>query len=179
MIEDDKSGSQSPGKATGRDQNESPTKYSEPNPAQRLRDLLLRADLSQRAGARELGVDERTVRYWCAGQTTPPRMAFLALERLIDMRRQVTSAEYKSITFLDQKPRVTPKQTVAFLALRNGAALECEISMQALRDHFGATTPDEAVLLEAFTRGQSKIQAAARRKLLESASPAHLSSDDF
>lgn len=61
------------------------TKYSEPTPAQRLRDLLLRANLSQRAAARELGVDERTMRYWAAGQTIPPRMAFLALERLIDI----------------------------------------------------------------------------------------------
>jgi hypothetical protein len=32
----------------------SPMKYSQPSEAQRIRDLLLRANLSQRAGAREL-----------------------------------------------------------------------------------------------------------------------------
>jgi hypothetical protein len=46
--------------------------------------VLPRANSSQRAGARELGVDERTIRSWCAGQTTPPRMAFLAFQRLVD-----------------------------------------------------------------------------------------------
>jgi DNA-binding transcriptional regulator YiaG len=69
------------------------TKYSEPTPAQHLRDLLLRANLSQRAAARELGVDERTMRYWAAGQTTPPLMAFLALERLIDIGGGVTGSD--------------------------------------------------------------------------------------
>lgn len=79
-------------KQTKEEQGTSPTKYSEPTPAQHLRDLLLRANLSQRAAARELGVDERTMRYWAAGQTTPPRMAFLALERLIDIGRTVVDS---------------------------------------------------------------------------------------
>ena len=52
---------------------------SKPTDADRLRDLLARAGLSQRAAARELGVDERTMRYWCSGDHTPPRMAFHAL----------------------------------------------------------------------------------------------------
>ncbi len=51
--------------------------------AQRMRELLTRLGLSQRAAARELGIDDRIMRYWCAGQKTPPRMAFLALERLL------------------------------------------------------------------------------------------------
>lgn len=58
--------------------------------AQHIRDLLLRAGLSQRQGARELGVDERLMRYWCTGDIDPPKMAILALERLIDTRRVVT-----------------------------------------------------------------------------------------
>lgn len=61
--------------------------YSQPTDAQRLRDLLLKAGLSQRGAARELEVDERTMRYWCAGDGKPPRMAILALERLVDLRR--------------------------------------------------------------------------------------------
>ena len=90
MVHDDKS-TRPQTKQTQKDQGAPVTKYSQPNPAQHLRDLLLRANLSQRAAARELGVDERTLRYWAAGQTTPPRMAFLALERLIDIGRQVKS----------------------------------------------------------------------------------------
>ena len=73
------------------------TKYSEPSPAQHLRDLLLRANLSQRVAARELGVDERTMRYWAAGQTIPPRMAFLALERLIDIGGGATSYDPEKV----------------------------------------------------------------------------------
>jgi DNA-binding transcriptional regulator YiaG len=63
--------------------------YSKPSDAARLRELLQRANLSQRAGARELRVDERTMRYWCAGDTKPPEMAFLALERLAERQREV------------------------------------------------------------------------------------------
>jgi DNA-binding transcriptional regulator YiaG len=93
MINDAKSPRRPSQPTSKRSSNTVPTKYSEPDPAQRLRDLLLRANLSQRAAARELGVDERTVRYWAAGQTIPPRMAFLALERLIDLGRQVTDSD--------------------------------------------------------------------------------------
>lgn len=47
----------------------------------RLRALLSVLGLSQRAVARELGVSDRTMRYWCAGQPIP-KMAFMALEYL-------------------------------------------------------------------------------------------------
>jgi len=48
--------------------------------AERLRERIKEAGLSQRAAARELGVDERTMRYWCAGEYTPPAMALRALD---------------------------------------------------------------------------------------------------
>jgi transcriptional regulator with XRE-family HTH domain len=48
--------------------------------AERLRERIKEAGLSQRAAARELGVDERTMRYWCAGEYTPPPMALRALD---------------------------------------------------------------------------------------------------
>lgn len=64
-------------------------RYGEPTDADRVRELLLRAGLSQRGAARELDVDERTMRHWCAGSYPPPKMAFLALEHLVDMRREV------------------------------------------------------------------------------------------
>ena len=51
-------------------------------PAQ-LRELLARAGLSQRAAARELHIDERTMRRYCAGQLPVPRVVELALAGLL------------------------------------------------------------------------------------------------
>lgn len=47
--------------------------------ADRLRAMLQRARLSQRAAARLLEIDERTMRQWCAGQGIPPESVFRAL----------------------------------------------------------------------------------------------------
>lgn len=58
--------------------------------AQRLRDWLARAGLSQRGLARELDVGERTVRHWAAGDTPVPRVVWLALERLDEIRTSST-----------------------------------------------------------------------------------------
>jgi DNA-binding transcriptional regulator YiaG len=85
------------------------TNNSEPNDADRLRELLAKAGLSQRAAARELGVDERTMRYWCAGEHTPPPMAFRALEprirhrinllrSILDMQQQIEMLESGQMT---------------------------------------------------------------------------------
>jgi len=52
---------------------------SDSTEADRLRTLLKRAGLSQRAAARLLDVEERTMRQWCAGQGTPPVSVFRAL----------------------------------------------------------------------------------------------------
>lgn len=65
------------------------TNYSRPPRAQQLRDLLTLGDLSQRQAAHELEISERMMRYWCAGTHDPPRMALLALERLVQLRREV------------------------------------------------------------------------------------------
>ena len=65
--------------------------------AQGLRELLERADLSQRAAARLLDVDERTVRYWCAGRVRAPSWVFRALSPRLthseNLRRMVASDE--------------------------------------------------------------------------------------
>lgn len=57
--------------------------WGEPqNAASRLRAAIQVMGLSQRAAAKELGVDERTMRYWCSGKYDPPPMVFMALEHL-------------------------------------------------------------------------------------------------
>jgi hypothetical protein len=50
------------------------------NPADELRALLERAELSQRGAAKLLGVDERTMRMWCAGQGIAPASVYRALD---------------------------------------------------------------------------------------------------
>ena len=65
--------------------------------AQVLRELLARAGLSQRAAARLLDIDERTVRYWCAGRVQPPGWAYRALSPRLthseNLRRMIESNE--------------------------------------------------------------------------------------
>jgi transcriptional regulator with XRE-family HTH domain len=61
--------------------------------ADRLRALLQRVGLSQRAAARLLEIDERTMRQWCAGQGAPPESVYRALSpklaHLEDLRQRI------------------------------------------------------------------------------------------
>lgn len=50
--------------------------------ATRLRAWLTEYGRTQRGLARELGVDERTIRYYCSGQQPVPRVVWLALAHL-------------------------------------------------------------------------------------------------
>lgn len=77
--------------------------------ADRLRSLIRLAGLSQRAAARLLNVEERTLRQWCAGQGDPPTSVFRALSPRLThaehLRRTVESNE-KTIEAL-QDGRIT------------------------------------------------------------------------
>lgn len=64
-------------------------------------------------------------------------------------------------------PKVTAMGTVSFQTRVDGEYLWCEISCEALRDHFGALSMNENDLLHAFHTGRTKIEQAARN-LLES-----------
>lgn len=50
--------------------------------AARLRAVLEAAGLSQRGAARDLGIDERTMRRYVAGDAATPRVVWLALEAI-------------------------------------------------------------------------------------------------
>ena len=77
--------------------------------ADRLRALLKQAGLSQRAAARLLNIEERTMRQWCAGQGKPPASVFRALNPRLthteNLRRMIESNE-KTIEAL-QDGRIT------------------------------------------------------------------------
>jgi Protein of unknown function (DUF1488) len=62
-------------------------------------------------------------------------------------------------------PKVTALGTVSFQASVDGDYLWCEISCEALRDHFGALSMDANDLLHAFHTGRIRIEQAARRHL--------------
>ena len=61
--------------------------YATPSDATKVRDLLAKIGLGQRGAARELDINERTMRGYCAGEKVP-RVVMLALERLVDLHRQ-------------------------------------------------------------------------------------------
>jgi hypothetical protein len=62
--------------------------YTAPPESDQVRELIERAGLSQRAAARELEINERTMRGYCAGEKVP-RVVMLALERLVDRQRRI------------------------------------------------------------------------------------------
>ncbi len=71
-------------------------------------------------------------------------------------------------------PKVTTIGTVSFQARMDGEYLWCEISCEALRDHFDAASLAENDLLFAFHTGKAEIEQAARRQLELSAGRAVL-----
>jgi len=62
-------------------------------------------------------------------------------------------------------PKVTALGTVSFQARVDGEYLWCEISCEALRVHFGASSMQDDELLNAFCRGKDRIEQAARHHL--------------
>lgn len=64
------------------------------------------------------------------------------------------------------KPAVfTPNTTVAFPAQINGVEVTCEISAEALHDHFDASSGVAGELLASFERNRATIEAVVRTKL--------------
>ena len=68
-----------------------------------------------------------------------------------------------SISFPNSNPKVTQNGTVAFPAVEASQVITCEVSMEALQDHFGATTNQPHDLLTAFISGKNIIHDVARK----------------
>ncbi|HEX2531851.1 MAG TPA: DUF1488 domain-containing protein [Burkholderiaceae bacterium] len=60
-------------------------------------------------------------------------------------------------------PKVTAMGTVSFQAQVDGKIIWCEISIEALRDHFGATPGNGDAMVRAFHNGRTQIEEVARR----------------
>jgi hypothetical protein len=67
-------------------------RYSEPSQATQVRELVDRLGLGQRGAARELEINERTMRGYCAGDKVP-RVIILALERLVDLQHRINDGD--------------------------------------------------------------------------------------
>lgn len=80
------------------------------------------------------------------------------------------------ITFADESPLYDGDDlAVHFVALVDGEPIVCSITAEALEDHFGAKSPREEDLLDAFSNGAVRRCASApsapRRSTKTAASP--------
>ena len=114
--------------------------------ADRLRDLLKRAGLSQRAAARLLKIEERTMREWCAGQGKPPASVFRALSPRLThteyLQRTIESNE-KTIEAL-QDGRITGMGYGPGLSDPQSVALEIDRLRKRNEEHLAMVRLDQA-----------------------------------
>jgi len=68
------------------------------------------------------------------------------------------------IQFPNSQPTITPNATVSFDAIIGGQNETCEISFEAPKDHFGASSDKHHDLLAAFIGGKTRIHEIARQK---------------
>ncbi|WJF92133.1 DUF1488 domain-containing protein [Paraburkholderia bonniea] len=72
------------------------------------------------------------------------------------------------ILFLNESPEYSGRElTLAFHAMVDGERVQCEITAEALEDHFGAASPRAEDMLGAFDQHRTRIEAATRRLLSE------------
>jgi hypothetical protein len=64
-------------------------------------------------------------------------------------------------------PKITAMGTISFQAIVDSEYLWCEISVEALRDHFKALSMEKNDLLHAFHTGRATIENMARQRLEE------------
>jgi hypothetical protein len=80
----------------------------------------------------------------------------------------------------DKLPEHSPGGVVLFEASVDDARVECEISDEALRDHFGAGGDDENSLIAAFENGRRDIELLALMKLnVDPIGKCHIGTGDF
>ena len=70
-----------------------------------------------------------------------------------------------TIHFPQTEPTYTQPTTVAFEAVVDGQRVTCEISEEALMDHFGAKSRRAVDLVDAFKGNRAAIEAVGRLKL--------------
>ena len=72
------------------------------------------------------------------------------------------------VNFPDDVPQYDGANLVLrFEAQVDGVSVSCSITAEALEDHFGADSALEAVLIDAFERGRTRIQSVCAQALAE------------
>jgi hypothetical protein len=80
----------------------------------------------------------------------------------------MAKANPMQISFPNEIPEYSARElTLAFPALVDGERVQCEITAEALEDHFGAASPRLEDMVGAFDAHRARIEAAARRLLYE------------
>ncbi|WP_075111736.1 DUF1488 domain-containing protein [Noviherbaspirillum massiliense] len=80
----------------------------------------------------------------------------------------------------DMPPEHTSNGTVAFHASVDDHMVTCEVTDEALQDHFGARMDDPESLIEAFRKGRPDIELLALMKLnIDPSSPCLIATGDF
>ena len=83
------------------------------------------------------------------------------------------------IVFQEVAPVHTVNTTVAFRAEVGGTQMTCEISEEALQDHFGAISNAPSDLIAVFMTNRSAIEDVARRKYIPGADRWLIRTNDF
>ena len=120
---------------------------SDSTDADRLRSLLKLGGLSQRAAAKLINVEERTMRQWCAGQGKPPASVFRALSPRLthaeNLRRMIESNDETiaalqdgRITGLGYGPGLSDPNSVAMEIARLRKQNEQHLALIRLEDAF-------------------------------------------
>ena len=131
--------------------------------ANTLRQLLSEAELGQREAARLLGIEERTMRQWCAGEGTPPASVFRALSP------RLTHIEVMLKRIASNDSVIRAIDAAAITGSGDGPGLSAPGSASQMRAHYVQKNEELLAILrvdQAFDRKQRAIFA-----LSEQASP--------
>lgn len=142
--------------------------------ADRLRALLARAKLSQREAARRLGLDERLMRQWCAGQGKPPLSVFRALSPRItwaeSTRKQIESndaviaaMEDGRLSSLGYGPGLSDPASIASEIKRRRKLNEQLLSLLRLNEAFHRRQMAHSALMEEWSPQGSGVPSDANR----------------
>ena len=144
--------------------------HTSPTDADHIRQQLGIAGLSQRGAARELGIDERTMRHYCSGNQLVPPVVSLALRQLAAIRLNDQSLHMiddgkmvasDGMTTVDRLVEANARLRAANKMLMRMLTENRPAGQKALLDWFHAREPT-ADQLRGFAAALAKTNACPR-----------------
>ncbi|CAM8657082.1 Cro/C1-type helix-turn-helix domain [Oxalobacteraceae bacterium] len=124
--------------------------------ADQIRSLLKQANLSQRAAAKYLNIDERTMRAWCAGDGKPPPLILKALE----FRAAYPASLMRMIE--SNERTISAIQDGRILDLRNSNDLEAQANLLTELERLKKLNEEHRALLRMDIAFHSRQEAYLR-----------------